>query len=74
MATHMFRTALIQLRAYSRFLFCFEKALLGKARLEKAFFRKVFFEKERMNRNTKLLMLAAVGLALLASYSAQAFY
>jgi hypothetical protein len=27
-----------------------------------------------MDRNTKLLMLAAIGLALLASYSAQALY
>ena len=27
-----------------------------------------------MDRNTKLLMLAALGLALLASYSAQALY
>jgi hypothetical protein len=62
--THMFRTALICPQAYSRRPFCIKKALLEK----------VLLEKVSMNRNTKLLMLAAVGLALLASYSAQAFY
>jgi hypothetical protein len=67
--THMFRTALMHPQAYSRRPFCIEKALLEKALLEK-----VLLEKVSMNRNTKLLMLAAVGLALLASYSAQAFY